>query len=128
MKIHYSQNLKGVSRELRKNSTLAEVLLWNQLKQRKMHRYQFMRQKPINSYVVDFYCSKLKLVIEVDGESHRSKFDEDSKRQRELENMGLHVLRFQDRDVKRDIVNVLSAISSWIQQARKDNPLHSLKV
>ncbi len=122
MKIHYSQNLKAVSRELRTNGTLAEVLLWNQLKRKKMHGYQFIRQKPINSYVVDFYCSKLKLVIEVDGESHRHKFDEDSKRQRELENMGLHFLRLNDHDVKKDMVNVLRVISNWIQQHGRTTP------
>ena len=51
------------SRELRKNSTLAEILLWNELKGRKMLGYQFMRQKPIDKYIVDFYSSKLKLII-----------------------------------------------------------------
>jgi very-short-patch-repair endonuclease len=70
MKIYYNPKLKAKSRELRNNSTLAEVPLWNQLKGRKMRGYQFMRQKPIGNYIVDFFCSKLKLVIEIDGESH----------------------------------------------------------
>jgi very-short-patch-repair endonuclease len=70
LKILYSKDLKQRSRELINNSTLAEVLLWNQLKRRKMLGYQFMRQKPIHHFIVDFYCSKMKLVIEIDGESH----------------------------------------------------------
>jgi very-short-patch-repair endonuclease len=50
--------LKQRARELRKQGVLSEVLLWNQLKYRKMRGYQFMRQKPIGNYIVDFYCSK----------------------------------------------------------------------
>jgi very-short-patch-repair endonuclease len=71
--LHYDQNLKQRAREPRKNSTLAEVLLWNQLKRRKMLGYSFLRQRPILNYIVDFYCPKLKLVIEIDGDSHRAK-------------------------------------------------------
>lgn len=70
MKIYYNPKLKKLARELRNNSTLSEVLLWNQLKTRKMGGYQFMRQKPISEYIVDFFCNRLKLVIEIDGESH----------------------------------------------------------
>lgn len=70
MKIHYNPKLKTLSRNLRNNSILAEVLFWDQLKARKMRDYQFMRQKPIDQYIVDFFCSKLRLVIEIDGESH----------------------------------------------------------
>ena len=80
MKIYYNPKLKARARELRNNSTLAEVLLWNQLKARKMKSYQFMRQKPIGNYIVDFLCSKLKLVIEIDGESHVDKVEYDNKR------------------------------------------------
>ena len=116
MKILYSKNLKQHSRELRNNSTLAEVLLWNYLKRRKMLGYQFMRQKPIHHFIVDFYCSKLKLAIEVDGESHRLRFSEDSRRQEYLEEIGVHVLRFNDLAVKKDIGNVLSSIEGWIRK------------
>ena len=55
---------------------------------------QFMRQKPIGNYIVDFFCSKLKLVIEIDGESHVDKVEYDNKRQQELEAMRLSFLRF----------------------------------
>ena len=67
--------------------------------------YQLMRQKPLHHFIVDFYCSKLKLVIEIDGESHWLRFDADMLRQEHLENMGVHVLRFNDLDVKKDIGN-----------------------
>lgn len=113
-KIHYNPKLKALSRELRNNSTLSEVLLWNQLKARKMKGYQFMRQKPIGNYIVDFYCSKLSLIIEIDGESHAYKSQEDLTRQKELEALGLSFLRFYDSDVKKNLDGVLKAIRYWI--------------
>ena len=75
--IPYKPYLKKLARQLRLNSTLSEVLLWNELKQKKMHGYDFDRQKPIDDFIVDFYCKRLKLAIEIDGESHDHKFEED---------------------------------------------------
>ena len=57
MKISYNPVLKQRARELRKQGVLSEALLWNQLKGRKLRGYQFMRQKPIGEYIVDFYCT-----------------------------------------------------------------------
>jgi very-short-patch-repair endonuclease len=116
MKIVYNPILKSRAKELRKKGVLSEVLLWNQLKGRKMRGYQFMRQKPIGDYIVDFFCSKLGLVIEIDGESHDGRFRYDSERQKFLESAGLAVLRFDDADVKRDIGNVLMAIEGWLEK------------
>ena len=65
--IHYDPKLKKRSRELRKNSTLAEVLLWNELKRSKMLGYSFIRQRPIYKYIVDFHCPRLDPEIEMDG-------------------------------------------------------------
>lgn len=114
MKIYYNPKLKQLARNLRNNSTMAEVLLWNKLKARQMLDYQFMRQKPIGNYIVDFYCSKLKLVIEIDGTSHRFKFTEDAERQGWLEDLGIAVLRFDDLDIKKEMDNVLGIIEYWI--------------
>jgi very-short-patch-repair endonuclease len=112
--------LKSHAKELRKKGVLSEVLLWNQLKGRKMSGYQFIRQKPIGDYIVDFFCSKLRLVIEIDGESHDGRFRYDAERQKFLESIGLTALRFNDADVKRDMTNVLMAIEGWIE---RNNPL-----
>ena len=122
LKILYSKDLKQRSRELRNNSTLAEVLLWNHLKQRKMLGYQFMRQKPIHHFIVDFYCSKLKLVIEIDGESHRLRFGADLPRHEYLKQTGIQILRFNDLAVKKDIGNVLSSIEGWIGKNERQPP------
>lgn len=122
LRILYSRDLKERSRDLRNNSTLAEVLLWNHLKRRKMLGYQFMRQKPIHRFIVDFYCSKLRLAIEIDGESHRLRFSADMLRQKHLEEMGVHVLRFNDLAVKKEIGNVLASIEGWIRQNERQPP------
>ena len=120
MKIYYNPKLKALSRELRKRGTLAEVLLWNELKARKIKGYQFMRQKPIGDYIVDFFCNKLKLVIEIDGISHDDKSESDRIRQQKLESMGLSVVRFCERDVRKDIHAVVQAIAQWIEKLEKN--------
>ena len=118
--IPYNKHLKEFSRKLRNNSTLSEVLLWEHLRASKMLGYKFNRQKPLLSYIVDFYCKKLNLVIEVDGESHNNKYEKDLKRQKELENKGLVFLRFDDLLVKKDINNVLRTIEMWILDNEKE--------
>ncbi len=115
VKLLYRPDLKGLARQLRKQGVFSEVLVWDRLKGRKMRGYQFTRQKPIGDYIVDFYCGKFKLVIEIDGDSHSGRFDCDSKRQRFLESIGLTVLRFHDSEVKSDMANVLMAIEGWIE-------------
>ncbi len=122
MKILYNPELKQRARELRKQGVLSEVLLWKELKGRKVLGYQFMRQKSVGEYIVDFYCSKLKLVIEIDGESHKSRYDYNIQKQRDLESIGLTMLRFNDVDVKQNMPNVLMVVKGWI----KHNPLNPL--
>lgn len=114
--IEYNKNLKPLSCELRNNSTLGEILLWNQLKAGKMFGYKFNRQKPLGNFIVDFYCKKLDLVIEVDGYSHNSKYEDDSERDMELSKMGLHVIRLTEQQCRKDMINVLRAIEGWIEE------------
>jgi very-short-patch-repair endonuclease len=114
--------LKKLARELRQNMTLSEVLIWNQLKQGQMLGYDFDRQRPIDNYIVDFYCKDLRLAIEIDGSSHdfEEVAENDIVRQERLESLGVHFLRFSDLQVKRDMVNVLLAIQYWIEDNRGD--------
>lgn len=123
MKIYYHQKLKQYSRNLRNKSTLSEVLLWNKLKVRQMMGYQFMRQKPIENYIADFFCSKLKLIIEIDGSSHYDKGEYDQKRQKELEALGLNVLRIDDMEVKMNMSKVLVTIECYIKEFERVNDL-----
>ena len=116
MKIHYNPKLKQLSRSLRNNSTLSEVLLWTAINKKQRSGYTFNRQKPIGNYIVDFFCSKLNLVLEVDGESHYKKEKYDMKRQEFLESLGLTVLRFDDDQVKHDLDGVIANIDERIRK------------
>jgi very-short-patch-repair endonuclease len=112
----YNKNLKEFSRKLRNNSTLGEILLWQKLRAGSIMNYTFNRQKPLNRYIVDFYCKPLKLVIEIDGAYH---FEEeqkvkDNERQKLLQDMGLYFLRFSEQQVRKDMDIVLKEIGNYI--------------
>lgn len=115
--IPYKPYLKELSRELRKNSTIAEILLWEQLKQRKLG-FQFHRQVPMDVYIVDFYCHELMLAIEVDGSSHDNEeaVELDFERQNRLEKFGVKFLRFEDVDIKNNVENVVKYIEEYIRE------------
>ena len=110
----YNPILKELAKQLRKNMTFSEVLLWNELKNKKLLKMDFDRQRPILNYIVDFYCKDLMLAIEIDGDSHKEKYEQDRKRQKELEDVGIRFLRFDDLEVKKDMDNVLREIENWI--------------
>ncbi|GAK52429.1 hypothetical protein U14_03680 [Candidatus Moduliflexus flocculans] len=114
--IPYNLNLVPLAKQLRQNMTLAEVLLWNNLKQKQMRGYDFDRQRPIDEYIVDFYCKDLMLAIEIDGWSHDLDASgvNDIQRQQRLEALGVHMLRFRDEEVKHNMANVLWGIEGWI--------------
>ena len=103
--IPYNPKLKEYARELRKNSTLSEVLLWKNIKNKALG-VQFHRQVPMLEYIVDFYCHELMLAIEIDGDSHLYKYEYDIKRQGDLEQQGVVFLRFSDLDVKQNMFSV----------------------
>ncbi len=68
--LEYNKNLKLLARENRKNPTKAELLFWNMIARKERLNYKFLRQKAIGNYIVDFYCAKLCLAVEIDGDSH----------------------------------------------------------
>lgn len=81
-----------------------------------MRGYDFDRQRPIDSYIVDFYCKDLKLAIETDGESHHGKPEKDEKRDNRLKELGVTVLRFDDLDVRHKLDKVLESIEKWMDE------------
>ena len=113
--IPYDPKLRELARKLRKESTLSEILLWKEIKNKKMLNYEFHRQVPIDKFIVDLYCHELSLVIEIDGITHAGKEDYDEKRQKRLESLGVHFLRFDDLEVKFKMEEVLKAIENWIK-------------
>ena len=114
--IPYNPKLKEFARKLRNDSTFTEILLWNYLKKKQMRGYDFDRQKPIDNYIVDFYCKELKLAIEIDGESHYGKEERDAERDKNLQKFGITVLRFEDLDVRYKLDKVIEMIENWIDE------------
>jgi len=121
--IPYNPNLKYLAKKLRNESTLGEALLWKEISNGKMHSYDFHRQKPLLNYIVDFYCSDLALVIEIDGMSHHheEKYILDLARENELKAYNLTILRFTEQEVRKDMINVLRAIEYFVLEYIKSN-------
>ena len=111
------------AKELRNNETDAEKILWEKLRNSKIKGLKFRRQHPINLYIVDFYCHKLKLIIELDGDYHalREQVSKDIERTEALSLMGLEVIRFKNDEVLNDIDSVLLRITSWIEKIVNSN-------
>lgn len=110
--LDYNKNLKIYAQNLRNNSTKAEILLWLKLKNKQLLGYQFYRQKPIGNYIVDFYCPKAHLIIELDGSQHYNQegISKDGQRDKYLNDLGFIVLRFSDREVFTNINGILLKI------------------
>ncbi len=119
--IPYNPKLTERAQELRQNMTLGEVALWNEIKQRKLG-FDFDRQRPIDNFIVDFYCKDLMLAIEIDGDSHSS--DEakryDANRQEILESLGVRFMRFDDMLVRNQVEKVVAEIRQWIDEKKHD--------
>ena len=120
---HYNKSLRHRARDLRNNSTKAEIVLWaSVLKNGGLCGYQFLRQRPVLWYIADFMCFALMLIIEVDGATHE--IDEvaakDASRQRDLEDVGFTVLRFTDWEVLERRDEVIAELMTWITIREKE--------
>jgi len=102
--------LQQRARELRREMTPTECILWKQLRDRRFAGFKFRRQKPLGGFIVDFYCAAASLVVELDGESHVGKERRDARRQQALEQQGFKVLRFWDTDVYENLEGVLEVV------------------
>jgi len=102
---------------LRANPTDAELHLWYRLRRNQIRGVQFYRQKPIGNYIADFCAPAAKLVIELDGAQHleRGQANYDAQRTRDLEEQGLKVIRFDDRQVLLETESVLAAIFHFVE-------------
>ncbi|MGB5529070.1 MAG: endonuclease domain-containing protein [Ignavibacteriaceae bacterium] len=109
---------KVVCRELRKDSTDAERLFWDAVRNKKLGRKKFYRQYPIfhdltgkeSFFIADFYCHEEKLIIELDGKYHQYRLKEDKERTKILNHLGLKVIRFKNEEVIQDLNGVISKI------------------
>jgi very-short-patch-repair endonuclease len=114
----YNKTLKANSQRLRREMTDSEQHLWQYLRRKQIHGVQFNRQKPILNYIVDFYCAKAKLVIELDGGQHYEPEHrkEDFIRDQALAELGLLTLRFNNRQVFEETEAVVQSIYDAVEQ------------
>jgi len=114
--LSYNKELKEYSRTLRRNMTDAERLLWSKIRRKQLKDQQFYRQKIICNYIVDFFCPKANLIIEVDGGQHYNSEGKkkDEVRDERMNLMGLRILRFSDHEVLKNIDGVIEMILRYL--------------
>jgi very-short-patch-repair endonuclease len=120
--IPYNPILKERARILRNTMTPGEVLLWTKLKGKQLCGFDFDRQKPLDEFIVDFYCKELRLAIEVDGWSHAVNDGKDGARQTRLESMGVRFLRFTEQEIVTGLLSVADQIELWVRQETRTEP------
>ncbi len=121
--IPYNPRLKEFARQLRNNSTKTEIFMWLKLRGKQMYGYDFHRQKPIDNYILDFFCHELMLGIEIDGYSHNliEVFEKDTIKNKRMNQLGITILRFSDEQVLYDMENVLRAVEHYIIEFEESN-------
>jgi len=103
----YDKKLTALARQNRTNPTQAELTIWREiLRKRLFARFKFLRQKPIGGYIVDFYCSELRLVVEIDGDSHAETVEYDRERTKFLNSLGLQVIRYTNNEALNNLEDV----------------------
>ncbi len=118
--IPYDPSLKEKASENRKNPTPAEKKMWYEILQGKqLVSLKFTRQKPLGAFIVDFYCSRLMLAIEIDGDSHAEQQEYDQQRKEKLNSLGIQVLRYTNDEVLNNIDGVYQDI---LQKVRERKP------
>ena len=115
--LYNNQNLKLRRKTLRANMPQPEQVLWYYLKGKNLKDYKFRRQYSVDSYILDFYCPKLRLAIEIDGDSHfidDNAVGYDQKREEFLAKQNVNVIRFTNSDVTENINAVMNKISEYL--------------
>jgi very-short-patch-repair endonuclease len=107
-----SGNIMEKAKALRKNLTPSEKKLWNSIRKRQLNGLHFRRQHPYGIYILDFYCFKANLAIEIDGPIHLKKVKYDLERTKYIESSGLNVLHFKNDDIDNRMEWVLNKIKS----------------
>ena len=109
-RIRTTANIQQRAKELRKESTPTEKVLWERLRNRQLGGFKFRRQAPMGNVITDFYCAECKLIIEIDGDIHDFQIEEDATRTKQIESFGYRVIRFRNEEVVSNIESVLTKI------------------
>ena len=120
MLYRYKPNLTCPSRKLRNEMTDAERFLWSKIRCKQLNGYQFNRQKPLDNFIVDFYCCRAMLAIEIDGGQHYEKenIKEDKLRDARLKQLDIKVLRFTNLDILKNIEGVIMKIEKELNPSQ----------
>lgn len=125
--LYNDSKTKTYRRELRKNQTDAEEVLWNYIRAKQINGYKFLRQYSVGNYILDFYCPKVRLAIELDGGQHNEikLIEKDKIRTDYLNSQDITVLRFWNNEVLGDTEAVLEKINNELMElTHPDPPLH----
>ena len=118
-----NQAIMEMAKALRKQMTLTESILWNRLNNKKTLKVRFRRQHPINKFIADFYCHAVRLVVEIDGESHNSRVENDEGRTAKMERFGIKVIRFRNDEVENNIEDVIQKIEEIVKCRLEEDDL-----
>ncbi len=117
----FRKDLKAKARDNRKNMNRPEAKLWYEvLSNKKFFGYRFLRQKPIEDYIVDFYCSKLKLGIEIDGESHNEQIEYDEMRTLNLNKIGIKIIRYSNAEIMCNLEGVYFDLEKQVKERAEE--------
>ena len=113
----YNKNLIKRAQELRKNQTPFEKRFWyGILSNKNFKNLKWTRQKPIGNYIVDFFCSKLMLAVEIDGDTHTDRVEYDKKREEELNKLGVDVVRYSNVDIENNLEGVYLDLEKKVEK------------
>ena len=120
MVFNYSKYLKKYSQQNRKHQTEAEWKFRNMVLKKDMTWYRFLRQKPIWNYILDFYCDKLKLWIEIDDKSHDWKWEQDEERTKYLNSLWIIIIRYTNEDINYHLDGVKLDLENKLDERKKE--------
>jgi len=121
-RIRTSAVVQQAAKDLRKNMTPAEKLLWERLSNRQLGGYKFRRQHPLGPFIADFYCAEARLVVEIDGGVHLAKSGQDEQRTNQFREYGFRVIRFRNSDVELGLDEVLAVIQDACCKSKSFEP------
>jgi very-short-patch-repair endonuclease len=122
MAMKYDRRLLKFARRMRHEPSPAEQIMWKLLRHHQLAGFRFRRQHPLPPYILDFYCSAARLVVEVDGETHFGQEQYDLDREAHLNDRGLRVMRFWNTQVFDESESVLEAVYAACLEGGRDNP------
>lgn len=118
--LRYKPNLKKFAQNLRRTSTETEVVFWSRIRRKQVLGFQFYRQKPVGPYIVDFYCPRAKLIIEIDGSQHFEEKNEQKDKERDtyLQALGFTVLRFNNTEVCQNVDSAVEMVFDFLDNIK----------